>query len=399
MSRMIAAAFAALVFAGSASAHHGFGRFDRSREIQVEGTVTGIDFVNPHAYVYFDAVGPDGEVLEMRCEMRAATVLRRSGWSAEMFVDGTHIAVDGRPHRDDPASCYVETLALGDDEILERYQQLGEAAAPAERADRPARLPSGVPNLAGDWAQEQYLMARPPGGGGALVPKSLIEAVNAGEIAPEDVPESDWGARPVTYTEAGMAAAVERANAPPGSAPRLRCEITSILFDWTFDGPINRITQSEDTITIEYGRGLTRTVHMDMEDHPATIVPSRGGHSIGRWDGDTLVVDTVGFEPGILAGMAPIVSATTIDDDAAGIEPATSAGPVTHSGELHVVERFTLDPETMALKRDYAAEDALYFADPYVGSAVVFPADAQFAVDQCKELAYEYITPAEGEGQ
>ena len=368
MSRIAVTAFVVLVFAGTASAHHGFGRFDRTREIQVEGTVTGIDFVNPHAYVYFDAVGPDGEVIEMRCEMRAATVLRRSGWSAEMFVDGTHIAIDGRPHRDDPASCYVETLALGDDEALERYQQLDEGAAPAMSGNRPARLPSGVPNLAGEWAQEQYLMARPPGGGGALVPQSLLAAVNSGEVAPEDVPGSDWGARPVTYTEAGQAAADELAAAPPGSAPRLRCEITSILFDWTFDGPINRITQAEDSITIEYGRGLTRTIPMNMDEHPPTIVPSRGGHSIGRWDGDTLVVDTIGFEPGILAGSVP------------------------HSGELHVIERFTLDPETMALTRDYVAEDPLYYTDRYVGSAIVMPADAPFAVDPCEELAYEYIT-------
>ena len=371
MSRIAVATLAALIFAGTASAHHGFGRFDRTREIQIEGTVTGIDFVNPHAYVYFDAVGSDGEPVGMRCEMRAATVLRRSGWSADMFVNGTYIAIDGRPHRDDPASCYVETLVLGDDDALERYQQLGEAAAPATSADRPARLPSGVPNLAGEWAQEQYLMARPPGGGGALVPKSMLEAVNSGEIAPADVPGSDWGARPVTYTQAGQGAADALADAPPGSAPRLRCEITSILFDWTFDGPINRITQGEDAITIEYGRGLVRAIHMDMDEHPATIVPSRGGHSIGRWEGDTLVVDTVGFEPGILAGSVP------------------------HSGELHVVERFTLDPQTMALTRDYVAEDPLYYADQYVGTAIVFPADAPFAVDPCEELAYEYITPGE----
>ena len=110
---------------------------------------------------------------------------------------------------------------------------------------------------------------------------------------------------------------------------------------------------------------------MDMDDHPAAVAPSRGGHSIGRWEGDTLVVDTVGFEPGILAG------------------------PVPHSGELHVVERFTLDPQTMALTRDYVAEDSLYYADQYVGTAIVFPADAPFAVDPCEELAYEYITPGE----
>jgi hypothetical protein len=43
---------------------------------------------------------------------------------------------------------------------------------------------------------------------------------------------------------------------------------------------------------------------MNMTAHPATITPSYAGHSIGRWDGDVLVVDTVGFEPGVLA--APV---------------------------------------------------------------------------------------------
>ena len=66
-------------------AHHGFGRFNPGETIDVEGTLTGLDFVNPHSYVYFDAIQTDGTTLPMRCEMRAATVLRRSGWSPEMF--------------------------------------------------------------------------------------------------------------------------------------------------------------------------------------------------------------------------------------------------------------------------------------------------------------------------
>ena len=36
-------------------AHHGFGRFDPTKDVTIEGTLTGIDFVNPHAYLYFDA--------------------------------------------------------------------------------------------------------------------------------------------------------------------------------------------------------------------------------------------------------------------------------------------------------------------------------------------------------
>ena len=96
---------------------------------------------------------------------------------------------------------------------------------------------------------------------------------------------------------------------------------------------MNRITQNRDTIVIQYGQmGLRRTIYMNMKTHPANVKPSRAGHSIGRWEGDTLVVDTVGFLPGVLNA------------------------PVRHSDKLHVVERFTLDPATMQLTRTYEAE-------------------------------------------
>ena len=47
----------AVVLAAPAWAHHGFGRFDPTKDVTIEGTLTGIDFVNPHAYLYFDAAG------------------------------------------------------------------------------------------------------------------------------------------------------------------------------------------------------------------------------------------------------------------------------------------------------------------------------------------------------
>ena len=84
--------------------------------------------------------------------------------------------------------------------------------------------------------------------------------------------------------------------------PRMRCETTSIIFDWPFDGPVNRITQNKDTIVLQHGQlGFTRTIHMNMASHPANLKPSRAGHSIGRWEKDVLVVDTVGFAPGVLS--------------------------------------------------------------------------------------------------
>jgi hypothetical protein len=128
---------------------------------------------------------------------------------------------------------------------------------------------------------------------------------------------------------------------------------------------VNRITQNRDTIVIQYGQlGLRRTVHMNMPQHPANTKPSRAGHSIGRWDGDVLVVDTVGFLPGVLSP------------------------PVMNSDKLHVVERFSLDPKTQTLTRSYTADDPVYLKGQYTGSDTVQIADAPYVDDNCKELGY-----------
>jgi Family of unknown function (DUF6152) len=347
-----------------AYAHHGAGLYDPRKNVEFEGKLTRLAFVNPHSYVYFDVVGADGKVIAMKCEMRSATTLRRSGWSPDMFVPGASIKVTAHPHREDPTACTVETLTLGNAPTLERYQQLSDAKS-VNRAKRPLRLATGTPNLAGEWAQEQHVLATPPGGRVGLVPISQAAAIRAGKLPMPRGP-AGWFPPPVKLTAAGQAAAEALGKRPTSETPRLSCQITSILFDWVFDGAINRITQSATAIKMEYGAGLTRTVHMNMTAHSANVAPSRGGHSIGRWDGDTLVVDTVGFLPGSLAGNLP------------------------HSNKLHVVERFTLNPETLELTRGIVAEDPVYFVDKYVDSDSVLPADAPFRVEACRELAPEY---------
>ncbi len=166
----------------------------------------------------------------------------------------------------------------------------------------------------------------------------------------------------VTFTEAGKQAADAFHNFSPEN-PRMRCETTSILFDWTFDGPVNRITQTADTITLQYGQlGFTRTIHLNAKEHPPNVEPTRAGHSIGRWDNDVLVVDTVGFAPGVL-------------------NP-----PIMNSGQLHVVERFALDFDKMTITRSYAAEDPVNFTDQFTGSDTIGVADLPYAPDTCKEL-------------
>src|SRR6185503_7444731 len=232
----LAAACAALAVAGAANAHHGFGNFDRSRDVALEGTITGIDFVNPHAYVYFEATNSDGSKVAKRCEMRAATVLRRSGWSAEMFKKGEHIKIEGAPDRFDANSCYVSTVVFADGTSADRYAQLSKpAATAAPAAPRAARSPSGEPNITGDWAPEQRVMTDPRGRSGALVPVSQAADFEPGESPAPPAGAAGAGAaggrggggRPrVTYTPAGQAAADAFRNGTTDN-PRMRCETTS----------------------------------------------------------------------------------------------------------------------------------------------------------------------------
>ena len=81
----------------SAVAHHGTGTFDHSREIQISGVVSELQFVNPHSWVYLEVTDDDGTTKQWRCEMRAATVLRRAGWTPEMFLEGDEVTIVGSP--------------------------------------------------------------------------------------------------------------------------------------------------------------------------------------------------------------------------------------------------------------------------------------------------------------
>jgi hypothetical protein len=243
---------------------------------------------------------------------------------------------------------------------------------------RAVRRSSGEPNLAGDWAPEQRVMANPRGTGGGLVALGQLTQIDqarsaapaAGGAAPARPPCTAAGpgaapAGPRLYGGTALTAEGEAAAAAftREDNPRFSCQTTSILFDWTFDGPVNRIEQSDETITLRYGQmGLVRTIHVNGLARPANVAPSRAGYSVGRWEDDVLVVETTGFVPGVLNA------------------------PVRHSDRLRVVERFSLDPVTFKLTRSYEATDPVYLQGTYSGSDVIEIADAPYTEDNCREL-------------
>jgi hypothetical protein len=163
----------------------------------------------------------------------------------------------------------------------------------------------------------------------------------------------------VGLTEAGRAA---MQALPEMSRAERACAPGSIVSDWGGE-PVNRVTQAAGTVKLEYGRnGRTRTVHVGMAAHPANVAPSADGHSIGRWENDVLVVDTVGFLPGTLLGSTP------------------------HSAQLHVVERLSIDAATGALKRETRAEDPLFFTEPYTRTDTMILSTVPYAPEPCRDL-------------
>jgi hypothetical protein len=380
---------AASVCAANAFAHHGIANFDFNKDVAITGTVAKLTFVNPHSWLYVNVAGPNGQTAEWRCEMRAATVLRRSGWSEAMFAAGSQVTVTGVPDRNEANTCYLGTITFADGTSMDRYgqrQNAAEPAAAAVAANRPERLPNGDLNINGDWAGEQRVMTDRRGISGALVPISVADQLAPGavpeggrafpgargtpESLAENAIEAAWTRQsPLALTDAGRAAA-EGFDPSSTDNPRLRCEPTNILFDWGFETFTNRITQDDDTIRIQYGApGIDRTIHLGMAEHPANIEPSVTGHSIGRFEGDVLVVDTVGFEPGVLSADARLM----------------------HSAGLHVVERFSIERTngTPMLRREYVAEGPEFFSGQFRGTDTAFIADLPYEAPTCNDLSYK----------
>ena len=373
---------AMLLAAAAAAAHHGISNWDLNKDISITGKLTKIDLINPHSWIHVDVKGADGKVVNWRCEMRSVNTLRRSGWTKEMFVVNSTITITGSPERTRPNECYLGTITFADGSKMDRYgqRQLPVSSAAKPKAARSARLPGGQLNLAGDWAAEQRVMSDPRGQDGTLVPLSEAPKMKPGEIPAgqqafpgargsqaslaSDPIKAAWDRpTPVKLTATGQRAR-DAFNPATTRNPRLNCQPTNILFDWTFDSVVNRVTQTPTQITMRYGHmDLQRVIHLDGKAPAASVKPSRAGYSAGRWEGDALVVETTRFLPGVLNADLRIL----------------------HGTQLRIVERYTLDGTGTRLTRNYVAEDPEYLAEAWRGQDVVFIADVPFEPYRCRD--------------
>ena len=115
---ILAAAVVAFAFlSGPVQAHHGGAAFDQSQSLTFSGTVTQLEFANPHVLVYFDVV-KDGATEKWSGWLTAPNKLARAGWTKRTLEPGDKIEISGTPHKGGSHILQVRKLAGPDGKEL-----------------------------------------------------------------------------------------------------------------------------------------------------------------------------------------------------------------------------------------------------------------------------------------
>jgi len=283
----------------AAFAHHSRAAYDMTQEIVLDGTVADLEWKNPHIFMTVETERADGALSGVEVEVTSISEAQALGLPKEAIAPGSRVVVRAHPSRRTPVTTAVGLEVRTSDGTVYPLNVDAKLAIRARAVE--AR------GIAGNWAP-------------TLESFSAVRAT-----------VGSW-----PLTDAGRAAAAAARNRP-GSGALGICEpfpppILSIFPD------LRTIEVNGDTLTMRFegavGVPMERIVHLDQREHPANVAPSLMGHSIGRWEADTLVIDTVGFSAHRLGGFF------------------FPTGP-----NKHLVERLTLTAERTQLEYVLTLED------------------------------------------
>ena len=119
MNPKLASAIAGIglvVVATPVVAHHSFAaEYDANKQVTVKGSVTRIEWTNPHTHVYIDVKDDKGNVTNLKFELASPLVLLQCGWTARLLNVGDEVTVEGAMAKDgaNRANARVVTLADG----------------------------------------------------------------------------------------------------------------------------------------------------------------------------------------------------------------------------------------------------------------------------------------------
>ena len=256
IAKFILACSILVALALPALAHHSAAAFDTQQEVKVIGSVTEYKFRNPHVYMTLQVKKADGSTVVMEVEAGAASVLNPLGFTRDSVAVGDVVTVVGNPARSNP-----DKLMLGKD----LYKRDG-TYYPLNIASRSiyAARDEKATSIAGTW----------------FPPRTEFNGFLGGT--------RNW-----PITEKGKAAmaivdpkATTQKDCIPIGAPALM-----------FYPVANTITVQRDRVVMKVDwMDSERTIYLDGRKHPPASETFLHGHSLGRWEGDTLVVETTNFK-------------------------------------------------------------------------------------------------------
>lgn len=253
-----------------------------------------------------------------------------------------------------------------------------------------------VPDMSGMWARTTFALEQPKSGPGP-VRTIRLRSDEKGDAQFNLGDENSPILKPAAVEAIKRRNALQRqgANVP---TPSNQCTPMIVPYIYRVQGM--QMVQGKDEVVLMYLQNHeVRHVRLNSS-HPANLKPSASGDSIGHYEGNTLVVDTIGFA----VGRIPVV-------DAFGSP---------HSEALHVVERYRLipyeearaaqesnvranggtateqaaavDPEYKGpgLQVEFIVEDETYFTTPWSGLATYRKAMTSWGENVCAENTNEY---------
>jgi hypothetical protein len=321
--RNIAALVAAISVATFAGAHHSFApHFDSNKPVSISGKIIEFEARNPHSYLHISAVDENGKTQKYVCESHGYTQLNRNGITPKMLKPGTAVRIDGSQSRNDIHRCFFNNVYFPD----------GRALNVNGRADAQPVQPSGQAarrDVFGTW-----LLAPMPG-------------------------RSTSGQQPMMdfLTPAGKAA-VARYN-PFKDDPAFRCDPVAVRRVWGAPGTPLSITREKDRVILRHEwMDVRRIVHLNQREHPQGGPRTSLGHSIGRFEGDTLVIETGNYSAGVLNQYVE--------------QPGQPTRGLLHSAALTSVERVRLDAARQRLVVEITLKDPEFFTRDFDRSTLEY---------------------------
>jgi hypothetical protein len=303
LTRLALACSLAAALAVPVLAHHSAAAYDTQKEVKISGTVVQYRFANPHVYLTLQVKKDDGSTANVEVEAGAAAVLNGLGFTKDSVKSGDVVTVVGNPARARP-----DAYVLG----RELYKRDG-SYVPLNIASRSVLTSNNAAatSIAGTWFSPRSEF------GGFLGSTGRWTLTDKGRAASTGADERVKNALK---------------DCIPVGAPALM-----------FYPVANVITVQRDRVVMKVDwMDSERIVYLDGRAHPPAAQTSLQGHSVGRWDGKTLVVETTNFK-----------------DHPIGLSLSMPS-----STQKKLTERFALSPDGKTLLYSGTLEDPVYLAKP-----------------------------------